>query len=484
MNTDGLLSPSDIAELAGVSRAAVSNWRNRFPDFPQRADGTDARPLFDRVQVTDWLFAQGKTVRESSALQVWSAVNALRPFASLDELVLEAHRLIAVRHLADQGDEAAIKLWATLTDPRAVSNVGAMHFGKALHSILDETISYASRRPFFDELAAPGLAALAATIASVDPTTLLNTSSLLLERAGAEAARAGSSFGLVSSRTAALLAAAASTITAATVYDPAAGIAEAAQVIAARNLGYTTLIGADVNADAILIAAVRARLRGLTASYYLADILQNDPHPDLLADIVVAEPPFGLRWETAGAINDRRWEFGIPPRNSADLAWIQHVLAHLTPTGRGYVITPRGPLHRGGQEGRIRAGIIKRDLVRAIVGLPGRMLPNASLPLTLWVLGEPSGPIETDTVLVIDASDRENPEQEHPGLAHWRGGRCAAQASEHHRHPRCRLSPHSRPLGWSAARHAHSIRSRERVLSSGQGPFRHREHARANSAQR
>lgn len=414
MNTDGLLSPSDIAELAGVSRAAVSNWRNRFPDFPQRADGTDARPLFDRVQVTDWLFAQGKTVRESSALQVWSAVNALRPFASLDELVLEAHRLIAVRHLADQGDEAAIKLWATLTDPRAVSNVGAMHFGKALHSILDETISYASRRPFFDELAAPGLAALAATIASVDPTTLLNTSSLLLERAGAEAARAGSSFGLVSSRTAALLAAAASTITAATVYDPAAGIAEAAQVIAARNLGYTTLIGADVNADAILIAAVRARLRGLTASYYLADILQNDPHPDLLADIVVAEPPFGLRWETAGAINDRRWEFGIPPRNSADLAWIQHVLAHLTPTGRGYVITPRGPLHRGGQEGRIRAGIIKRDLVRAIVGLPGRMLPNASLPLTLWVLGEPSGPIETDTVLVIDASDRENPEQDIP----------------------------------------------------------------------
>ena len=29
----GLLAPSDIADLAGVSRAAVSNWRKRVADF-------------------------------------------------------------------------------------------------------------------------------------------------------------------------------------------------------------------------------------------------------------------------------------------------------------------------------------------------------------------------------------------------------------------------------------------------------------------
>lgn len=407
MNKDGLLSPSDIAELAGVSRAAVSNWRNRFPDFPQRADGTEARPLFSRSQVSDWLFAQGKSVRDSSALRVWSAIHALRPFAQVDDLVLEAHRLIAVRHFADHGDEAASKLWAKLRDPHAVLGVGDGHLGRVLHPILDETISHATRRPFFKEMAAPALAALANAIASVEPSELLNTSALLLERAGAEAGRSGSSIGFVSSRTAALLAAAANT--GATVYDPAAGIAEAAQLIAARSPEQATVIGVDVNADALLIAATRACLRGIKATVHLANVLREDPHPGLLADIIVAEPPMGLRWEPADAINDERWRFGIPPRNSADFAWIQHVLAHLTPTGRGYVLTTRSALARG-SEARIRAGILKQDLVRAIVGLPGRMLPNVSVPLALWVLGEPANASEAETVLVVDASNVEAPE--------------------------------------------------------------------------
>ena len=38
-----LVAPSDIAEMAGVSRAAVSNWRKRNDDFPDPVGGTPAK---------------------------------------------------------------------------------------------------------------------------------------------------------------------------------------------------------------------------------------------------------------------------------------------------------------------------------------------------------------------------------------------------------------------------------------------------------
>ena len=50
---------SEIAELAGVNRSAVVNWRERHPDFPRpiaTADG--ASPGYDRVAVKAWLRAR------------------------------------------------------------------------------------------------------------------------------------------------------------------------------------------------------------------------------------------------------------------------------------------------------------------------------------------------------------------------------------------------------------------------------------------
>ena len=56
----GELSAAAIARLAGVSRAAVTAWRNRSPDFPQPTGGTESRPTFDRAAVVAWLTVTGK----------------------------------------------------------------------------------------------------------------------------------------------------------------------------------------------------------------------------------------------------------------------------------------------------------------------------------------------------------------------------------------------------------------------------------------
>src|SRR4051812_42915011 len=52
---EGLLAPSDIADLAGVSRAAVSNWRKRMSDFPDPVGGNASKPLFAASDIAEWL---------------------------------------------------------------------------------------------------------------------------------------------------------------------------------------------------------------------------------------------------------------------------------------------------------------------------------------------------------------------------------------------------------------------------------------------
>lgn len=54
------VNATEIARMAGVGRAAVSNWRRRFGDFPLPVDSSDRSPRFDRAQVQAWLVAHGK----------------------------------------------------------------------------------------------------------------------------------------------------------------------------------------------------------------------------------------------------------------------------------------------------------------------------------------------------------------------------------------------------------------------------------------
>src|SRR5699024_1033535 len=74
----GLVSASDIATLAGVTRGAVSNWRRREDDFPAPTAGTTNRPLYDRTEVLTWLQGRGITVEQDPRLTVWSVMNLLR----------------------------------------------------------------------------------------------------------------------------------------------------------------------------------------------------------------------------------------------------------------------------------------------------------------------------------------------------------------------------------------------------------------------
>jgi SAM-dependent methyltransferase len=60
------VTAAEIARLANVGRAAVSNWRRRHDDFPKPVGGPPTSPLFDLAEVQAWLEANGRRVTDAA----------------------------------------------------------------------------------------------------------------------------------------------------------------------------------------------------------------------------------------------------------------------------------------------------------------------------------------------------------------------------------------------------------------------------------
>jgi predicted DNA-binding transcriptional regulator AlpA len=63
------MTAAAIARLAGVGRAAVSNWRRRHPEFPKPVGGSSTSLTFDRAEVEAWLKDTGKADQLATAGQ-------------------------------------------------------------------------------------------------------------------------------------------------------------------------------------------------------------------------------------------------------------------------------------------------------------------------------------------------------------------------------------------------------------------------------
>ncbi|MEU7479103.1 N-6 DNA methylase [Lentzea sp. NPDC042327] len=74
---DETVNAGDIARLADVGRAAVSNWRRRFDDFPVPVGGTASSPLYLLRDVEAWLRRNGKPFRVSPAERLWTQLRTV-----------------------------------------------------------------------------------------------------------------------------------------------------------------------------------------------------------------------------------------------------------------------------------------------------------------------------------------------------------------------------------------------------------------------
>lgn len=154
-----------------------------------------------------------------------------------------------------------------------------------------------------------------------------------------------------------------------------------------------------------------ARLRLLLQGTDTPHIYTRDPLGEPLVQdgalqrfhVALACPPLSLKWAPTHASRDPHFRFlqGIPSRQWAHTALIQHMLATLEPaSGRMAIVVPHGVLFREGEEARIRQAWLDENLVDTVIGLPDRLFAGASVATALLVLRKVR---RNDAVLFVDA---------------------------------------------------------------------------------
>ena len=143
----------------------------------------------------------------------------------------------------------------------------------------------------------------------------------------------------------------------------------------------------------------------------------------LAVDAVVSNPPYSQHWDPKDKEMDARFaNYGLAPKTKADYAFLLHELHHLKSDGILTIVMPHGVLFRGkapkiydkdgnllpleqreeGQaEGKIRANLIEKNNIDAIIGLPANIFFGTGIPTLIMVLKKNRG---NEGVLIIDAS--------------------------------------------------------------------------------
>lgn len=406
------VTAAGIARLAGVGRAAVSNWRRRHPDFPKPVGGTETSPSFALAEVEQWLRDQGK-IAEVPLRERVSQQLAGHPAGAVQALIHAGCLLLLVRdrptvwlQLSAVSDE---KLALLL--PPALDAVLSPRFGphRAVHT------------PGSPELAA-SVPLLRATAELAAECGTRQTYEFLLGRHLDANPR---QYTRTPPGPAALMAALAGDPR--TVLDPACGTGtllravvrtpgsrstgeRAADTSAAGAREGRAVHGQESDPDLAALAALRLALQtecdGTEVRVAAADSLRADAFGRLAADAVLCHPPFNERnWGHDELAYDARWEYGFPARTESELAWVQHALARLREGGTAVLLMPPAAASRRSGR-RIRADLLRRGALRAVVSLPAGAAPPYGIPLHLWVLRKPApAGRPSHEVLLVDTGD-------------------------------------------------------------------------------
>jgi type I restriction enzyme M protein len=147
-----------------------------------------------------------------------------------------------------------------------------------------------------------------------------------------------------------------------------------------------SVYGQESNQTTWRLCKMNIAIRGIDARIDWGDSFRDDQFKDLRADFILANPPFNdSDWGGELLQDDVRWKFGVPPRNSANFAWVQHFVHHLSPTGNaGFVLANGSMSSNTSNEGEIRKSMIEADLVDCMVALPSQLFYNTMIPACLW----------------------------------------------------------------------------------------------------
>ncbi|MEU0948735.1 N-6 DNA methylase [Streptomyces canus] len=418
------VTAAGIARMAGVGRAAVSNWRRRHADFPRPVGGTETSPSFALAEVESWLRAQGKLAEVPLRERVWQQLSG-HPDGPVTALIHAGCVLLLIHdrppvwlELSAGSDERLAEML-----PGALREVFTPRFGPESATNTPQTVNTPGAAP---ASAADTPFAVNAGHSTPPPSPRpavhpptgpeLLPSAPLLRGAAELAAELGArqtfefllgrhldanprQYTLTPADLAGLMADLAGP--ARTVLDPACGTGALLRAAATRP--DQKLYAQDSAPELAALTTLRLALhtwstvRGATG-----DTLRADAHPQLRADAVLCHPPFNERnWGHDELAYDPRWEYGFPARTESELAWVQHALARLKDGGAGVLLMPPAAASRRSGR-RIRADLLRRGALRAVIALPVGAAPPYNIPLHLWVLRRPERAPAQPEVLLVD----------------------------------------------------------------------------------
>jgi predicted DNA-binding transcriptional regulator AlpA len=346
---------AEIARIAGVGRAAVSNWRRRHDTFPSPVSGTDSSPHFSLEQIEEWLREHNKLKSSTGSLErLWPAYEALGDRDRMGRVIAEfGARLRDAPHRRLQPDEETLIGQALELSQR---EGGRETFRYLLDRWLGTHVRQIATTP-------PPLAALMAEMAA-------------LARPGRVS----------------------------TLLDPACGVGGLLQAGAKRWGDAGRLLGYERDHVLAMLAAAKLALETESPEIDIkaADTLRTDLRT---ADVILCDPPTNERdWGHAELATDQRWLFGLPPRTESELAWVQHIVSSLARDGIAVVLLPPAvAARRAGR--RIRAAMLRAGSLRAVIALPPGAAPPFGISLHLWVLQPPVQRATVSSVLLVDAAD-------------------------------------------------------------------------------
>ena len=165
------------------------------------------------------------------------------------------------------------------------------------------------------------------------------------------------------------------------------------------------IFGQEKNPTTWRLAKMNLAIRSMYGDLgkYAADTFTEDLHKDLKADFILANPPFNLEWDRDKVEDDPRWKYGLPPKNNANYAWLQHMISKLSQNGKMACILANGSLSASGQEGEIRKKIIENDLVDCIIAMPTNLFYTVTVPCSIWIINRNKN--QKEKTLFINATN-------------------------------------------------------------------------------
>lgn len=114
----------------------------------------------------------------------------------------------------------------------------------------------------------------------------------------------------------------------------------------------------------------------------------------------ISNPPYNMKWQHPFfAQSQERFMLGVPPESNANYAFI---LTALSKQDKAVFLLPNGVLTTNNKEEQaIKASLIEKNYLEAVISLPDKMFESTSIPTSLLIFDKKK---QTSNILMVNAS--------------------------------------------------------------------------------